>query len=149
MPVTGQPEISRDNLQPMIAVTARIEGRGIGAAVGDVQKVLGQPNMLGAGVRYELGGLYQQQQIAFAGLARVFAAALVAEFILLLFLYEQAVAAGHHHRLFAAVHDRCLHRALDHRGRSEHHRADGHDDDHRHRHRDGDLLRLGIRRTGA
>ena len=88
-PVTGQPEISRENLQPMIAVTARIEGRGIGQAVGDVQQVLAQPNMLGAGVRYELGGLYQQQQIAFAGLTRVFAAALIAEFILLLFLYER------------------------------------------------------------
>ncbi len=45
--------------------------------------------MLPPGVRYELGGLYQQQQIAFAGLARVFAAALVAEFVLLLFLYER------------------------------------------------------------
>jgi multidrug efflux pump subunit AcrB len=45
--------------------------------------------VLAAGVRYELGGLYQQQQIAFAGLARVFVAALVAEFILLLFLYER------------------------------------------------------------
>jgi CzcA family heavy metal efflux pump len=89
VPVTGQPEISRDNLQPMIAVTARIEGRGIGAAVGDVQQVLVQPNMLGAGVRYEMGGLYQQQQIAFAGLTRVFGAALIAEFILLLFLYER------------------------------------------------------------
>ena len=89
VPVTGQPEISRENLQPMIAVTARIEGRGIGAAVGDVQQVLGQPNMLAPGVRYEMGGLYRQQQIAFSGLMRVFAAALVAEFILLLFLYER------------------------------------------------------------
>jgi multidrug efflux pump subunit AcrB len=89
VPVTGQPEVSRDNLQPMIAVTGRIEGRGIGAAVGDVQKALAQPALLGGGVRYELGGLYQQQQIAFAGLARVFAAAIVAEFILLLFLYER------------------------------------------------------------
>ena len=33
--------------------------------------------------------MYQQQQIAFAGLARVFLAALVAEFILLLLLYER------------------------------------------------------------
>jgi multidrug efflux pump subunit AcrB len=89
-PVTGQPEISRDNLQPMIAVTARIENRGMGAAVTDVQKVLAQPGMLARGtVRYELGGLYQQQQIAFAGLAKVFLAALVAELVLLLVLYEQ------------------------------------------------------------
>ena len=33
--------------------------------------------------------MYQQQQIAFAGLARVFVTALIAEFILLLFLYER------------------------------------------------------------
>lgn len=89
VPVTGQPQISRDNLQPMIAVTGRIEGRGIGAAVGDVKRVLNQPGLLAPGVRYELGGLYQQQQIAFAGLTRVFAAALIAEFVLLLFLYER------------------------------------------------------------
>jgi multidrug efflux pump subunit AcrB len=89
IPVTAQPEISRDNLQPMIAVTARIEGRGLGAAVGDVSTLLGQPGMLPAGVRFEMGGLYQQQQIAFAGLVKVFAAALAAELILLMLLYEQ------------------------------------------------------------
>lgn len=87
--VTGEAQISRENLQPMVAVTGRIEGRGIGAAIADVKRALAQPGMLGTGVRYELGGLYQQQQIAFAGLARVFAAALVAEFVLLLFLYER------------------------------------------------------------
>jgi multidrug efflux pump subunit AcrB len=88
-PVTGQPQITRENLEPMIAVTGRIQGRGIGAAVGDVKKVLDAPGVLAPGVRYELGGLYQQQQIAFAGLARVFAAALVAEFVLLLILYRR------------------------------------------------------------
>jgi multidrug efflux pump subunit AcrB len=36
-----------------------------------------------------MGGLYQQQQIAFAGLAKVFAAALIAEFVLLLILYRR------------------------------------------------------------
>ena len=41
------------------------------------------------GVRYELGGLYAQQQIDFAGLTAVLAAALVAEFVLLLFLCER------------------------------------------------------------
>ena len=87
--VTGQPQVSRDNLQPMEAVTARIQGRGLGAAVGDVKRVLAHKGLLKPGVRYELGGLYQQQQIAFAGLLRVFLAALVVEFALLLFLYER------------------------------------------------------------
>lgn len=87
--VTGQPQISRENLTPMIAVTARIEGRGIGAAVADVKAIVDRPGVLASGIRYELGGLYRQQQIAFAGLAKVFAAALVAEFILLLILYRR------------------------------------------------------------
>ncbi len=87
--VSGQPQISRENLQPMVAVTGRIEGRGVGAAVNDVKRVLAQNGLLQPGVRYELGGLYRQQQIAFAGLTQVFAAALAAEFVLLLVLYRR------------------------------------------------------------
>ena len=85
----GQAEIERENLQHMIALTARLQGRSLGAAVADVKILLDRPDTLPSGVRYELGGLYAQQQIAFAGLAKVFAAALVAEFVLLLFLYER------------------------------------------------------------
>jgi len=85
----GQAEIERENLQRMVAVTARLQGRSLGAAVADVKRVLDQKGTLPSGVRYELGGLYAQQQIAFAGLARVFIAALIAEFVLLLFLYER------------------------------------------------------------
>ena len=88
-PLTGEPQVSRDNLEPMIAVTGRIEGRGVGAAIADIKRVLDAPGMLAPGLRYELGGLYRQQQIAFAGLAKVFVAALIVEFILLLFLYER------------------------------------------------------------
>jgi len=87
--VSGQPEIDRDNLQQMVAVTGRIEGRGLGAAIADVRAVLARPGLLPAGMRVSLGGLYQQQQIAFAGLIRVFLAALVAEFVLLLVLYQR------------------------------------------------------------
>ena len=89
VPVAGQPQISRENLEPMVAVTGRIEGRGIGAAVNDVKAAIDRPGVLAPGIRYELGGLYQQQQVAFAGLVKVFAAALVAEFILLLVLYRR------------------------------------------------------------
>jgi hypothetical protein len=61
----------------------------MGAAVGDVTKALDQPGVLAPGIRYELGGLYQQQQIAFNGLIKVFGAALVAELVLLLVLYRR------------------------------------------------------------
>ena len=87
-PVTGQPQISRENLEPMIAVTARIQGRGMGQAVSDVIAQLDKPGVLAPGVRYEMGGLYQQQQIAFSGLVKVFCAALIAELILLVVLYR-------------------------------------------------------------
>jgi CzcA family heavy metal efflux pump len=85
----GQPEITRDDLQRMVAVTARIEGRDLGSTVQDVRQLLDRPGTLPAGVTYALGGLYEQQQIAFGGLLKVFAAALVAELVLLLFLYER------------------------------------------------------------
>jgi multidrug efflux pump subunit AcrB len=90
----GQPEITRENLQQIVAVTGRISGRGIGNVITDVRSALAKPGVLGAGVTYTLGGLYQQQQIAFAGLLRVFLAALVAVFGLLLFLYERFLLAG-------------------------------------------------------
>jgi Cation/multidrug efflux pump len=92
-PVAGQPQITRENLQNMVPVTARIEQGGIASAVSRVRAVLATPGMLPPGVRYELGGLYRQQQIAFAGLRNVFAAALGAEFILLMFLYRRARVA--------------------------------------------------------
>ena len=93
-PAPGEPEIERQNLARMVAVTARLQGRSLGSAVGDVKQMLNRAGTIPDGVRYELGGLYAQQQIAFAGLLRVFAAGVVAEFVLLLFLYESfAIAA--------------------------------------------------------
>ena len=87
--ITGQPQITRYDLKPMVAVSARIEGRGFGNTLGDVKRVLARPGLLPPGVYYTLGGLYQQQQIAFRGLAMVFGAATALVFLALLFLYER------------------------------------------------------------
>ena len=87
-PITGQPQITRDDLKRMVAVTGRISGRDMGSVVSDVKKVLQRPGLLPKDVYYSLGGLYEQQQIAFAGLMMVFAAAVLLVFLLLLFLYE-------------------------------------------------------------
>jgi CzcA family heavy metal efflux pump len=94
IPVTGQPEITRDDLRRMVAVTARITGRDLGSAAAEVKKVLDTPGLLPPGVPYSLGGLYEQQQIAFKGLTMVMLAAIVLVFLLLLFLYESFRAAG-------------------------------------------------------
>jgi CzcA family heavy metal efflux pump len=92
--VTGQPEITRDNLKRMVAVTARISGRDLGTTVRDVQALLQQPGVIPAGVTYRLGGLYEQQRIAFRGLLVVTIAAIALVFLLLLFLYESLRVAA-------------------------------------------------------
>ncbi|WP_084503423.1 efflux RND transporter permease subunit [Desulfatirhabdium butyrativorans] len=86
--LSGEPQISRENLKRMVAVTARISGRDMGSVIRDVKRMLDQPGILPAGMYYDLGGVYQQQQIAFKGLQAVFAAAVALVFLLLLFLYE-------------------------------------------------------------
>ncbi len=88
--VAGQPEITRDNLAQIVAVTAQIGGgQDLGSTIAAVQRVLRQPGLLPAGVYYTIGGAYKQQQMAVRGMIKVFAAAAVAEFVLLLFLYER------------------------------------------------------------
>jgi len=91
--VVGQAEIGKENLKRMVAVTARLDQRDLGSVMVDVKKMLAGPGVLPAGVHYELGGLYSQQQIAFAGLIKVFGAAAVLVFVLLLFIYERFAIA--------------------------------------------------------
>ncbi len=86
--IIGQPEITRDNLKRMVAVTGRISGRDMGSTVRDVKAKLDATAFLPAGVTYRLGGLYQQQQIAFRGMLVVIISAIALVFLLLLFLYE-------------------------------------------------------------
>lgn len=85
---TGQAQIRRDNLKRMVAVTARISGRDLGSTIADITKVLDQPEMLPREVYYMLGGLYEQQQVAFKGMLAVFLSAVALVFVLLLYLYE-------------------------------------------------------------
>jgi multidrug efflux pump subunit AcrB len=91
--VQGQPEITRNDLKRMVAVTGRISGRSMGSVINDVKAMLGKPGMLPKGMYYQLGGLYQQQQEAFRGLTVVLCAAIALVFTLLLFLYESFRAA--------------------------------------------------------
>ena len=86
--ITGQPEIMRDDLKRMIAVTGRITGRDMGSVIRDIKSALKRPDLLPKEVYYSLGGLYAQQQIAFTGLMAVFFSAVILVFLLLLFLYE-------------------------------------------------------------
>ena len=86
--VTGQAEIARENLRRMNAVTARVTGRDVGSAAAEVQRVVARPGLLPAGVTFQMGGLFAEQQAAFRGMALVFVAAVAAVFVLLLLIYE-------------------------------------------------------------
>ncbi|HXE66733.1 MAG TPA: efflux RND transporter permease subunit [Rhodanobacteraceae bacterium] len=89
----GQPEIGHENLKRMLAVTGRIEGRDMGSTMRDVKQLLDMRGELPPKMYYELGGLYQQQQIAFHDLTIVLLTAIALVFTLLLFLYESFRAA--------------------------------------------------------
>ncbi|MGH8326812.1 MAG: efflux RND transporter permease subunit, partial [Steroidobacteraceae bacterium] len=86
----GQPEITRDNLAQIVAVTAEIGGAyHLGRTVDRVKQAIAKPGLLPAGVTYTIGGEYKQQQLALQGMIKVFAAGAIAEFLLLLFLYNE------------------------------------------------------------
>ncbi|HEY2590235.1 MAG TPA: efflux RND transporter permease subunit, partial [Steroidobacteraceae bacterium] len=88
--VAGEPELTRDNLARIVAVTAELDGsRDLGSTVAAVRQVLDRPGMIPSGNNYEIGGAYQQQQTAARGIERVFIVAVLAEIILLLYLYER------------------------------------------------------------
>jgi multidrug efflux pump subunit AcrB len=84
----GQTELARENGRRMVAVTARVEGRDMGSAAQEAARALSAPGALPAGVSFEMGGLYAQQQAAFSGLAAVFVAAMAIVMLLLLLIYE-------------------------------------------------------------
>lgn len=92
--VSGQAQITRENMQRMVAVTARIEGRDMGSTVKDVVGVLNSDqSLIPSDFRWELGGLYKEQQTSFRGMMIVFGTGIVLVFALVLFLYEKFTVA--------------------------------------------------------
>lgn len=88
--VAGQKQLTREDLAPFIAVTARLEGRDLGSAMTEVRSTVSRLR-LPSSVRIDYGGLYAQQQRSFSDLTIVFAAALLLAALLLTFLYERLV----------------------------------------------------------
>jgi multidrug efflux pump subunit AcrB len=84
----GQMQLTREDLAPFIAVTARLEGRDLGSGMRAVRAKVASLH-LPASIRVDYGGLYAQQQQSFADLSMVFAAALLLSALLLTFLYER------------------------------------------------------------
>ena len=84
----GQTEITRDNLQREVAVTARLEGTDLGTGIAAVKKAVDALHLPGS-IRVEYGGTYKEQQKAFRDFATVLVLALVLVFLVLLFEFGQ------------------------------------------------------------
>ena len=89
--VVGQPQIARENLKTMVAVTGRITGRDLGSAMHDVRSQVGGLD-LPESTTIVYGGLYREQQRSFRGLVAVLGAATLLVLVLLLYLYESFAA---------------------------------------------------------
>ena len=84
----GQKQLTREDLAPFIAVTARLDGRDLGSAMKDIRAAVTKLALPSA-IRVDYGGLYAQQQRSFSDLSMVFAAALLLTALLLTFLFER------------------------------------------------------------
>jgi multidrug efflux pump subunit AcrB len=84
----GQQQLTREDLAPFVAVTARLEGRDLGSAMRDVQSTVAGLH-LPPGLRVDYGGVYAEQQKSFSDLTTVFIAALLLIALLLTILYER------------------------------------------------------------
>ncbi|MEO5929552.1 MAG: efflux RND transporter permease subunit [Candidatus Kapaibacterium sp.] len=89
---TGQPELHREGLRRMVAVTARITGRDLGGTIADIKSRLAAKLVVPPGMSIEYGGLYQTQQESFKGLVMVALAAFGLVFIVLLIEFGEFAA---------------------------------------------------------
>jgi CzcA family heavy metal efflux pump len=78
----GEEELHREDLKQMVPVTARLEGRGLSSAVGDLRAMMAA-NPLPLGYSWQVGGLYESQQASFRSLLIVMALAILLVFAVL------------------------------------------------------------------
>ncbi|MBF9252842.1 efflux RND transporter permease subunit [Pontibacter sp. 172403-2] len=84
----GQAEIERENLQTMIPVTARLEGRDLGSVMQDIQQKINSNVHLPQGYHISYGGAYQEQQQSFNELLLILVTAALLVFAVILFLFR-------------------------------------------------------------
>ncbi|HEY6208414.1 MAG TPA: efflux RND transporter permease subunit [Gemmatimonadales bacterium] len=84
---TGAPEaeINRENLKTFVGVTARLAGRDLGSAIGEIRRRIAAQVTLAPGMSIAYGGQYEQQQQSFRGLLTVLLASLALVSVVVLF----------------------------------------------------------------
>jgi len=88
----GPNELLRENQRLMVTLTARLENRDLGSAIGEVRKVLDSTKMP-VGYIYEIGGQYESQQASFRQLLFVLALALAAVFAVVVIQFRAFLPA--------------------------------------------------------
>jgi multidrug efflux pump subunit AcrB len=87
----GQTEVTRENQQRDVQVTARLEGVDLGTGIAAVQKTVNDLK-LPSSIRVEYGGTYKAQQESFRDLVVVLMLAIVLIFLVLLFEFRSFTA---------------------------------------------------------
>ena len=86
---SGEAEISRENLQSMGVITARMENTDLGTVMAGIKKNIHDKVALPQGYTVEYGGDYAQQQQTFKELLYILIAACSLVFGVILFLFKQ------------------------------------------------------------
>ena len=88
--VESRAELTRENQQQMIRITADVDQRSLGAVMADVKRVLAA-HPAPPGVRVEIGGQYAGQQAAFGALLIVLALAVVSVVAVMVLQFQSFV----------------------------------------------------------
>ncbi len=91
--IAGAAEIERENLKPMIPVTARLNNRDLGSTLKNIQKNISGKINLPAGTQITFGGSYEEQQNAFKELLIILILAVLLVFTVILFLFRKIKTA--------------------------------------------------------
>ena len=108
----GETEIQRDNLRTMVAPTARLSGRDLGSAMGEIQRRVRQRVALPPDASIQYAGQWAEQQSSFRGLAGVLLGAVALVSLILLVSFKSwpqsaavlLVVASSLVGVFAALH---------------------------------------------
>jgi CzcA family heavy metal efflux pump len=84
----GVAEIERENLKPMIAITARLNNRDLGSTLKEIQQKIKSELTLPSGYLIEYGGAYAEQQKAFSELLLILISSCFLVFVVILFLFR-------------------------------------------------------------
>jgi len=87
-PTEGVAEINRENLQPVVIITTRLNQRDLGSTMKDVQKAVQQKIALPQGYHIEYGGAYEEQQQSFHELMLILITSCLLVFSIVLFLFK-------------------------------------------------------------